>query len=214
MLTGQRRIVVVEHPVVADRVGRLREATTPSDQFRTLVRELAIFVAYEAFRDLATEPGEVVTPIGPARTRVVADHLLVVPILRAGLGMVEGVQTVVPSTEVAHLGMRRDETTLTAVTYLDGLPEDLSGRRVAVCDPMLATGGSLAQAVALVAARGAQRIDALCLLASVPGLQRFHDEFPDVTVTCVAVDDELDERGYIVPGLGDAGDRLFGPPPA
>ncbi|MCU4186023.1 uracil phosphoribosyltransferase [Acidiferrimicrobium sp. IK] len=214
MTSQQRRVTVVEHPVVAHRVGALRDARTPSDVFRTLARELSVFVAYEAFRGLETVPIEVITPIGAANARSVTGHLLVVPILRAGLGMVEGVQMVVPHTEVAHLGMRRDETTLDAVTYLDGLPDDLSGKRVAVCDPMLATGGSLAHAVDLVASRRPARIDALCLLASAPGLARFHDAHPDVPVTCVAVDDELDERGYIVPGLGDAGDRLFGPPPS
>jgi uracil phosphoribosyltransferase len=205
-------VTVVDHPVVTHRVARLRDAATASDRFRTLVRELSVFVAYEAFRDLDTVPVEVNSPIGPAAGREVEGQVLVVPVLRAGLGMVEGVQSVVPRTEVAHLGMRRDEATLTAVTYLDGLPEDLTGRRVAVCDPMLATGGSLIQAVELVAARGAARIDALCLVASVPGLERVHRAAPAVAVFCVAVDERLDERGYIVPGLGDAGDRLFGPP--
>ena len=214
MAPEQRRVTVVDHPVVAHRVGVLRDAGTPSDVFRTVARELAVFVAYEALRQLDTAAVQVRTPIGAAQAREVRGHLLVVPILRAGLGMVEGVQMVVPHTEVAHLGMRRDETTLDAVTYLDGLPDDLSGRRVAVCDPMLATGGSLIQAGDLVAARRPARIDALCLLASRPGLARFHDAHPDVPVTCVAVDDTLDGRGYIVPGLGDAGDRLFGPPPA
>jgi uracil phosphoribosyltransferase len=207
-------VVTVVHPIVAHRLGRLRDASTPSDQFRVLARELSIFVAYEAFRDLPTTAQAITTPMGPTDSQVVQDRLLVVPILRAGLGMVEGVQSVVPETEVAHLGMRRDETTLTAVTYLDGLPEDLSGRRVAVCDPMLATGGSLIEAISLVTARGAARVDALCLLASRPGLARFHQAFPDVRVTCVAVDDRLNERGFILPGLGDAGDRLFGPPRA
>jgi uracil phosphoribosyltransferase len=212
-VSPQRHVTVVDHPVVAHRVGALRDVATPSDRFRAIVHELSVFVAYEAFRDLATEPIEVRTPIAPAAAVRIRSHLLVVPILRAGLGMVEGIQAVVPGTQVAHLGMRRDEATLDAITYLDGLPKDLAGRRVAVCDPMLATGGSLAQAVGLVASRGASRIDALCLLASVPGLARFHDEYPDVPVTCAAVDDRLDQRGYIVPGLGDAGDRLFGPPP-
>jgi uracil phosphoribosyltransferase len=205
-------VTVVDHPVVAHRVARLRDVATDTDRFRTLVRELAVFVAYEAFRDLQTTPTTVTTPLAEAAAATVEQQVLIVPVLRAGLGMVEGVQSVVPNTQVAHLGMRRDEATLTAVTYLDGLPADLSGRRVAVCDPMLATGGSLEQAVRLVRGRGAGRIDALCLVASEPGVARFAAAFPDVTVTCVALDSHLDQRGFIVPGLGDAGDRLFGPP--
>lgn len=210
--TGPGQLTVVAHPVVAHRLGRLRAASTPSDHFRALVRDLSMVVAYEALRDLPTTTIDITTPVGPATAAVVVGNLLVVPILRAGLGMVEGIQAVVPGTEVAHLGMRRDEDTLDAVTYLDRLPADLSGRRVAVCDPMLATGGSLAHAVTLVAARGAARIDALCLLASAPGVARFHHTHPTVGVTCVALDDSLDERGFIVPGVGDAGDRLYGPP--
>jgi uracil phosphoribosyltransferase len=133
-------------------------------------------------------------------------------VLRAGLGMVAGVQAVVPGAAVAHLGMRRNEHTLVASTYLDGLPDDLTGRRVIVCDPMVATGGSMIQACQLVAERGAERIDALCVIASKPGAQRLAEAQPDLRLVCAALDDELDARGYIVPGLGDAGDRMFGPP--
>jgi uracil phosphoribosyltransferase len=207
-------LTVVDHPAVAHRIAELRDVATGRDRFRTLLGELSSVLAYEALRDLGTEPRDVQTPVGVAHATVVSEHVLVVPILRAGLGMVPGIQAIIPETEVAHLGMRRNEETLAAATYLDGLPADLSGRRVVVCDPMLATGGSLAQGVRLVAARGAQRIVALCILASAPGVERFAAEFPDVAVTCAALDPELDGRGYIIPGLGDAGDRLFGPPPA
>jgi uracil phosphoribosyltransferase len=206
-------LLVVDHPAVAHRLADLRDASTGTDRFRALVREVSTFVAYEALRGLATRSRQVVTPIGPASAAEVAEQVLIVPILRAGLGMVDGIQAVVPSTQVAHLGMRRNEETLDAVTYLDGLPADLTGRWVVVCDPMLATGGSLAQACRLVMDRGATRVTALCLVASVPGVARFTSEFPDIQVACAALDDELDHRGYIVPGLGDAGDRLFGPPP-
>jgi len=204
---------VVDHPAVAHRVTGLRDAGTGRDRFRTLLEEVSALLAYEALRDLGTATAEVRTPVGVAKGTVVDQQILVVPILRAGLGMVSGIQAVIPGTEVAHLGMRRDEQTLEAVTYLDGLPADLAGRRVLVCDPMLATGGTLSHGVALVSERGAARIDVLCVLAAAPGLASFHGEFPAVRVTCAAIDPELDYHGYIVPGLGDAGDRLFGPPP-
>jgi uracil phosphoribosyltransferase len=207
-------LTVVDHPAVTHRIAELRDVATGPDRFRTVLSELSSLIAYEALRDLGMSSVEVQTPVGVAHGRVVSEHVLIVPILRAGLGMVPGIQAVIPETEVAHLGMRRNEETLAAATYLDRLPADLSGRRVVVCDPMLATGGSMAEAVRLVAERGATRISALCILASAPGIERVAGEFPDVPVTCAALDPELDERGYIIPGLGDAGDRLFGPPPA
>lgn len=203
---------LVEHPAVAHRLAELRDRATGSDRFRELMGQLAAFVAYEALRDMVTEPVEVLTPMGTAAERRISETILVVPVLRAGLAMVPGVQAVAPGTEVAHLGMRRDESTLMASTYLDGLPEDLGGRRVVVCDPMLATGGSLSAACRLVSARGPRRLQALCVVAAVQGLTRFHQEFPSVGVAYAALDSSLDERGFILPGLGDAGDRLFGPP--
>ncbi|HEY7948909.1 MAG TPA: uracil phosphoribosyltransferase, partial [Acidimicrobiales bacterium] len=142
----------------------------------------------------------------------VEETVLLVPVLRAGLGMIPAIQAALPVTEVAHVGLRRDETTLQADVYLDRLPGDLTGRRVVVCDPMLATGGSLAQVCTMVKERQASSVTVLSLIASVPGLAFFRSEHPDVDVACVAVDPALDERGFIVPGLGDAGDRLFGPP--
>lgn len=205
---------MVEHPAVAHRLACLRDSATGRDRFRALVGEISALLAYEALADLATAERSVVTPVGTAAGVAVAEEVLVVPILRAGLGMVPGVQSVIPGTAVAYLGLRRDEETLAPRAYLDGLPADLAGRRVLVCDPMLATGGSLVHAVGLVAGRGAARIDVLCILAAAPGLAAFAREYPDVEVTCAAVDPRLDERGYIVPGLGDAGDRQFGPPPA
>ena len=203
---------VCRHPTVADRLGQLRAEATSRSRFRELVAEAAGFLAFEALGDLETGPITVRTPVGEGQSQEIVEAPLLVPILRAGLGMVPGVQLVAPTCDVAHLGLKRDESTLAAVCYLDGLPADLSGRRVVVCDPMLATGGSLAQACDLISRRGASDIMAVCLVASEPGLQSFTARMPAVQVVCAAVDPALDHRGYIVPGLGDAGDRLFGPP--
>lgn len=205
-------VLVVEHPVVQHRMLQLRDSRTESAVFRQLVHELSMFVAYEAIQDLATEDATVETPLAEATGRRVAETVLVVPVMRAGLGMVPAVQELLPYTEVAHVGLRRDEETLESDVYLDRLPDDLSGRRVVVCDPMLATGGSLSHACDLVVAKGADRVQALCLIASVPGIERFRRSHPGIPVACCAVDPELDAGGFIVPGLGDAGDRLFGPP--
>jgi uracil phosphoribosyltransferase len=207
-------VTVVDHPIVATLMAELRDERTGSDRFRVLVEEISRWVAYEALRDLATVEVTFATPVGPAVGRQIVGGTLIVPVLRAGLGMVAGVQQVVPGAAVAHLGMRRDEETLVATTYLDGVPKDLTGRRVVVCDPMVATGGSIIQACELAASRGADRIDALAVIASQPGVDRVHAALPEVRLVCAALDDRLNERGYIVPGLGDAGDRLFGPPPA
>jgi uracil phosphoribosyltransferase len=206
------QVFVSTHPAVAHRLSELRDETTGRDRFRLLMAEISMFLAYEALADLRTEPTRVRTPVGSALGLTVSEGVLVVPILRAGLGMVPGIERVAPDCEVAHLGMKRNEDTLDAVCYLDGLPAALAGRRVLVCDPMLATGGSLAQACDLIERRGASNITAVCLVASEPGLESFTARMPQVRVVCAAVDGALDHRGYIVPGLGDAGDRLFGPP--
>jgi uracil phosphoribosyltransferase len=206
-------VTVVDHPVMVHRVGMLRDRRTDRDSFRVLVSEISRMLAYEGLRDLGTESIVIDTPVAegvPARR--VSEHVLVVPVLRAGLGMVQAIQEVIPLAEVAHVGLRRDEQTLHSAVYLNRLPQDLSGRRVVVCDPMLATGGSLIQVCDLVLERGASAVVALCIIASEPGLIAFTDAQPTVPVFCAAVDPVLNEVGYIVPGLGDAGDRLFGPP--
>ncbi len=207
-----RTVLVVEHPLVQHRLVALRDEATESATFRQLVHEISTFVAYEALQGLATERVPVRTPVGVAECTKITETVLLVPILRAGLGMVPAIQELLPYTEVAHVGLRRDETTLRSEVYLDRLPSDLSGRRVVVCDPMLATGGSLAQVCDLVVSRGASQVQALCLIASVPGIERFRKSHPELPVACAVVDPELNDRGFIVPGLGDAGDRLFGPP--
>lgn len=206
-------VVVADHPVVAHRLCALRDAATGNAAFRQLVEEISGLVAYEALRDLATEERRVDTPVASgAACRQVSETVLLVPVLRAGLGMVPAVQALLPSTEVTHVGLRRDEQTLRPSVYLNRLPEDLGGRRVVVCDPMLATGGSLSVVCDMLEARGAASVVALCLLAAEPGLAWFRRRHPSVRVACAGVDPDLDPRGFIVPGLGDAGDRLFGPP--
>ena len=206
-------VTVVEHPVLAHRLAELRDRHTGGDTFRQLISEVSGLLAYEALRDLGTDQVTVDTPVADAApARRVAEVVLLVPILRAGLGMVQAIQEIVPLTEVAHVGLRRDEATLRSEVYLNRLPRDLSGRRVIVCDPMLATGGSLGQVCRLVRERDATEVVALCILASEPGLAAFARDHPGVRVYCAAVDPELNDDGFIVPGLGDAGDRLFGPP--
>ena len=210
---GSPRVIIADHPVVAHRIATLRSARTDAPTFRRVLGETAALVAYEALRDLATAIELVDTPVAAAAPCTVVDEtVLLVPVLRAGLGMVPAIQAILPRSEVAHVGLRRDEATLEPTVYLDALPKRLEGRRVVVCDPMLATGGSLARVCDMLAARGATDVTALCLLASGPGLARVHARHPALTVACAAIDAELDGSGYIVPGLGDAGDRLFGPP--
>lgn len=206
-------VLVVDHPAVANRLTVLRDRDTPSPVFRRLTAEISALVAYEALRDLRTVDALVDTPVQERAPCIrVIETVLLVPVLRAGLGMIPAVQDLLPLTEVAHVGLRRDEETLRPEVYLNRLPAGLGGRRVVVCDPMLATGGSLVEVCDLVTARGAASVLALCVIASEPGLAAFHRRHPAVTVACAAVDPVLNERGYIVPGLGDAGDRLFGPP--
>jgi len=206
-------VLVVDHPIVAHRLSVLRAVETDNATFRTIMGELSAFVAYEALRDLRTAEHRIDTPMASdVACQRVNEMVLLVPILRAGLGMIPAIQEVLPLTEVAHVGLRRDEETLLPTVYLERLPRDLSGRRVIICDPMLATGGSLVRVCDLVKERGATEIHALCLIASQAGLDLFCSHHPTVEVACVAVDQDLNEHGFIVPGLGDAGDRLFGPP--
>jgi uracil phosphoribosyltransferase len=206
-------VTVVDHPVMAHRVAVLRDKNTDRDHFRMLISEISRLLAYEGLRDLGTTKVVIDTPVANGvAVRRVSERILVVPVLRAGLGMVQAIQDVIPLAEVAHVGLRRNEVTLHSDIYLNRLPADLSGRRVVVCDPMLATGGSLSQVCDLVLERGARAVVALCIIASEPGLVAFTESHPSVPVFCAAIDPVLNEVGYIVPGLGDAGDRLFGPP--
>lgn len=209
------RTLVVEHPLVASKLTALRDARTESPTFRRLTDELVTLLAYEATRTIRTSKVTVDTPVAPAPgVRLARPLPLVVPVLRAGLGMLDGMTRLLPTAEVGFLGMVRDEGTLLATTYATRLPAELTGRDVFVLDPMLATGGTLTAAVELLAARGAATVTALCLLSAPEGLAAmaaaFPTDQPPVSVVTAAVDERLDGRGYIVPGLGDAGDRLYG----
>ena len=209
------RTHVAEHPLVSHKLTALRDERTDSPTFRRLADELVTLLAYEATRDVRTEPVRVMTPVAPTDgVKLASPKPLVVPILRAGLGMLDGMVRLLPTAAVGFLGMIRDESTLIASTYANRIPEDLSGRQCYVLDPMLATGGTLAAAIQLLLDRGADDITAICLLAAPEGLRAIEEalhgvEVP-VSVVTGAVDERLDERGYIVPGLGDAGDRLYG----
>jgi uracil phosphoribosyltransferase len=205
--------VTVDHPLVADKIRQLRDVRTSNADFLRLAGEISRFVAYEAFRDAPLSATSVDTPVArnaPAH-RVDAEYLIV-PILRAGLGMSPAVQEVLPRHRVCLVGLRRNESTLKPDVYLDGLPEELGGVHVVICDPMLATGGSLDCVLAMLWRRGASRVTVLALIAARPGVEFVLERHPNVDIVAAAMDDELDNRGYITPGLGDAGDRLFGPP--
>lgn len=206
---------VVQHPLVDHKLSLLRAKSTPQPNFRKLVDELVTLLAYEATFGVRVTEVEVETPITTTTgTRLASPAPLVVPILRAGLGMLDGMLRLVPTAEVGFLGMIRDEETLQPVTYAERLPQDLSGRQCYVLDPMLATGGSLGGAVQFLVDRGADDITCICLLAAPEGIEKLKGLLAGLEVPCqlvvAAVDERLDENGYIVPGLGDAGDRLYG----
>jgi len=207
------RTLVVDHPLVAHKLTALRDAGTDTPTFRRLVDELVTLLAYEATREVRVEPTSITTPVAATTgTRLAYPRPLVVPILRAGLGMLDGMLRLLPAAEVGFLGMVRNEDTLAATTYATRLPDDLAARQCFVLDPMLATGGTLVAATSLLLDRGAVDVTAICLLAAPEGLA-FMDAAlgsAPVTVVTAAVDERLNERGYIVPGLGDAGDRLYG----
>jgi uracil phosphoribosyltransferase len=209
------RTHVADHPLIAHKLTTLRDERTDSPTFRRLADELVTLLAYEATRDVRVETVTVATPVAEATgVRLAAPKPLVVPILRAGLGMLDGMVRLLPTAEVGFLGMVRDEQTLTASTYAERLPDDLSGRQCYVLDPMLATGGTLAAAIKFLVDRGADHITAICLLSAPEGCERLDKELAGldipVTIVTAGMDERLNEKGYIVPGLGDAGDRLYG----
>jgi len=206
---------VADHPLVAHKLTRLRSVDTPSPLFRELVDELVTLLAYEATRCVHVEPWDVTTPVAPTTgVRIASPKPLVVPILRAGLGMLAGMMRLMPTAEVGFVGMVRDEHTLQPFTYAERLPKDISGRQCFVLDPMLATGGSLGGCFKFLTERGASEVTGVCLLAAPEGIEKVRQQVDDAGINCTlvvaAVDDHLNEHGYIVPGLGDAGDRLYG----
>jgi uracil phosphoribosyltransferase len=209
------KVHVANHPLISHKLTVLRDETTDSPTFRHLVEELVTLLAYEATRDVQTVKVKIKTPVTETEgLKMASPRPIVVPILRAGLGMLEGMSRLVPNAEVGFLGMVRDEKTLQASTYANRLPDDLSGRHCFVLDPMLATGGTLVAALNYLIERGATEITAICILAAPEGIATMERAFADtkipITVVTGALDEKLNEHGYIVPGLGDAGDRLYG----
>ena len=207
----ERKVVIFDHPLIQHKLSILRDANTSTKDFRELVNEIAMLMTYEATRDLPTEDIKVKTPCGVANCKHIAGRKMAfVPILRAGLGMVDGVLSLIPAAKVGHIGMYRDPETHKPVDYYCKLPADLNERDVFVLDPMLATGGSAIDAVARIKEFNPKRIKFMCIIAAPEGIEAFTAAHPDVPVYCAGLDDHLNEHCYIVPGLGDAGDRIFG----
>jgi uracil phosphoribosyltransferase len=205
------KVVVVDHPLVQHKLGMLRDQTTPTQVFRQLVDEVTLLLTYEATKDLATEEVAIETPLERTTVqRISGKKVAVCPILRAGIGMLDGVLSLISGARVGFIGLYRNEETLEPVEYYIKLPQDIAERDVILLDPMLATGNSTAAAVSSVKNAGAQSIRLIAIIAAPEGIERLQAEHPDVAIVVAAIDRELNEKGYIVPGLGDAGDRLFG----
>ena len=203
--------MIVDHPLIQHKISLLRNKATGTKEFRDLVNEIAMLLCYEATRDLPTEEVEIETPVSVARTKVLAGRkLALVPILRAGMGMLDGMLTLIPAAKVGFIGLYRDESTLQPVEYFCKLPSDIEERDVLVLDPMLATGGSASDAISQIKKHGARHIKFICLIAAPDGIEALHTAHPDVDIYIAAKDERLNENGYIVPGLGDAGDRIYG----
>lgn len=203
--------MIVDHPLIQHKISLLRNKATGTKEFRDLVNEIAMLLCYEATRDLPTEEVEIETPVSVARTRVLAGRkLALVPILRAGMGMLDGMLTLIPAAKVGFIGLYRDESTLQPVEYFCKLPSDIEERDVLVLDPMLATGGSATDAISQIKKHGARHIKFICLIAAPEGIEALHTAHPDVDIYIASKDERLNENGYIVPGLGDAGDRIYG----
>lgn len=206
-----RRVVIMDHPLIQHKLSILRDIETSTKEFRDLVNEIAMLMVYDATRDLPLTDKKVETPCGIADCKVIAGRKLAfVPILRAGLGMVEGALELVPAARVGHIGLYRDEETLKPVEYYCKLPKDIEKRDVFVLDPMLATGGSAIDAISQIKLRKPHSIKFLCIIAAPEGLEALKEAHPDVDIFCAGMDERLNDHGYIVPGLGDAGDRIFG----
>ena len=205
------KVLVMDHPLIQHKVSLMRDKETGTKEFRELLNEISMLMAYEVTRDLPLREVEIETPICRAQTKVIAGKkLAIVPILRAGLGMVDGIMSLVPSAKVGHIGLYRDPNTLEPVEYYCKLPEDCEEREILLVDPMLATGGSASAAIRFLKRRGCKHIKLVCLIAAPEGTSRIQADHPDVDIFIAAMDEKLNDHGYIIPGLGDAGDRLFG----
>ena len=205
------KVFIMDHPLVQHKIGWIRRTSTGSKEFRTIISEIAMLMCYEATRDLELADVEIETPICKTTVKELkGKKLAVVPILRAGLGMVEGMLAMIPAAKVGHIGLYRNEETLEPVEYYCKLPEDCSERDVFVVDPMLATGGSSVAAIQMLKDRGIKNIRFMCIIAAPEGVKRMQEAHPDVDIYVGSLDEKLNENGYIIPGLGDAGDRIFG----
>ena len=205
------KVVVVDHPLVQHKLSLMRDKNCGTKDFRQLLEEIGMLMAYEVTRDLPLKEIEIETPVAPCKTRVLSGRkLALVPILRAGLGMVDGMLALIPAAKVGHIGLYRNEETLEPVEYYCKLPKDIAEREVIVLDPMLATGGSAIDAITQIKKRGAKSIKFIGIIGAPEGLERLKATHPDVDIYLAALDEKLNENGYIVPGLGDAGDRIFG----
>ena len=210
-MENYNNVTYMTHPLIKHKISRLRDKNTGTNEFRKLVEEIAMLEGFEALKDLPLEDVEIETPIETCMTPMIAGRkLAIVPILRAGLGMVDGLLRLVPVAKVGHIGLYRDPETHLPVEYYCKMPPDIGERLVIIVDPMLATGGSSADAITMVKARGAKNVMLMCLVAAPEGVKKVQETHPDVDIYCAALDEKLNDHAYIVPGLGDAGDRIFG----
>lgn len=206
-----KNVFIFDHPLIQHKISLLRDKNTDTKEFRELVSEISMLMGYEVTRNMPLKEVEIETPVGVAKTKVISGKKLgIVPILRAGLGMVDGMLRLLPMAKVGHIGLYRDPETLQPVEYYCKLPVDAGERDIVILDPMLATGGSASAAIRYIKDRGVGNIKLMCLIAANAGIERINKDHPDVEIYCAAVDQELNEHAYIIPGLGDAGDRLFG----
>ncbi|HOV27650.1 MAG TPA: uracil phosphoribosyltransferase [Pseudobacteroides sp.] len=206
-----KNIHLLDHPLIQHKISLLRDVNTDTKEFRELVQEVSMLMGYEVTRNMPLKEVEIETPVGIARTKVISGKKLgIVPVLRAGLGMVDGMLQLLPMAKVGHIGLYRNPDTLEPVEYYCKMPCDVEERDIVILDPMIATGGSASRAISYIKERNVNNIKLMCLIAAKPGIERINKDHPDVEIYCAAIDEELNDHGYIVPGLGDAGDRLFG----
>jgi uracil phosphoribosyltransferase len=209
-VSANAQVLVVDHPLIAASLSIVRAKTTTPDLFRRHLQELSVLLFVEASRQWETKAIQVETPLAPCAGAVLSKPIVLVPILRAGLGMIDGIQRIAPDAAIGHIGLYRDAETLLPVSYYEKVPVNVAAAEVLLLDPMLATGNTACEAASILKAQGARSIQFLCVVACPAGVQQFHQEHPDVPIITAAIDPELNDHGYIVPGLGDAGDRYFG----